>query len=63
MLDQDLQDRSVELEVERIELFFLKEHYNTKQKLYYINSKLFNARVNKDELLTKVCNILYERIN
>lgn len=63
MLDQDLQDKAVELEVERIELFFLKEKYTKKQKLYYINSKLFNARVNKDELLTKVCEILYERIN
>ena len=63
MLDQNLEDELIKNEIERIELFFLKNNYDKKQKLLFINSKLYNARINNDELLTKVCNKLFENVN
>ena len=62
MLDQHLQDSFIENEVERIELFFIDNKYNEKQKLIYLNKRLYNAEKNNDELLLKVCNILFNKI-
>ena len=59
MLDQDL----IENEIERIELLFEKNKYDDKQKKWFIEAKLKDAKELHDVVLLKVCEVLLERIN
>ena len=64
MLDQNQLDEAlINNEIERLEIIFIKENYNDKQKLWFINSKLEKAKISNDRLLIEVCSRLLDRIN
>ena len=64
MLDQNQLDEGlINNEIERLEIIFIKENYNDKQKLWFINSKLEKAKISNDRLLIEVCSRLLDKIN
>ena len=64
MLDQDQLDEAlINNEIERLEIIFIKENYNDKQKLWFINSKLEKAKISNDRLLIVVCSRLLDKLN
>ena len=64
MLDQNQLDEGlINNEIERLEIIFIKENYNDKQKLWFINSKLEKAKISNDRLLIEVCSRLLDKLN
>lgn len=64
MLDQNQLDETlIKNEIERLEIIFIKEKYNDKQKLWFINSKLEKAKISNDRLLIEVCSRLLDKLN
>lgn len=64
MLDQNqLDENIINNEIERLEIIFMKEKYNDKQKLWFINSKLEKAKSSNDRLLIEVCSRLLDKLN
>ncbi len=64
MLDQNQLDEGlINNEIERLEIIFIKEKYNDKQKLWFINSKLEKAKISNDRLLIEVCSRLLNKLN
>ena len=64
MLDQNQLDEAlIKNEIERLEIIFIKEKYNDKQKLWFINSKLEKAKISNDRLLIEVCSRLLDKLN
>lgn len=59
MLDKNLLDEKLILnEMERLNILFIKNNYDEKQKKLFIESKLEKAKINNDTLLIEVCNRL-----
>lgn len=59
MLDKNLLDEKLILnEMERLNILFIKNNYDEKQKKLFIESKLEKAKLNNDTLLIEVCNRL-----
>ena len=62
MLESPQKDELINLEKERLKVIFIKEKYNQEEKLDFIKEKIKYAKIEKDEISLKACNLLLKEL-